>query len=76
MTMSKIKNLFFTEPALFVAVLEAVVLLAVAFGLSLTEVQIAAISAVATAIAAVIVRANVVPLRPLREFAESEEEST
>lgn len=49
------------EPAVFFAVVQAVLMLAVAFGFDLTDVQIAAILTLTSAVLALVVRSKVTP---------------
>jgi hypothetical protein len=53
------------EPALIVGLIEALLVLAVAFGLDLTAEQTAAIVAVATVLGGLVVRSQVTPVAEL-----------
>jgi hypothetical protein len=53
------------EPALIVGLIEALLVLAVAFGLNLTAEQTAAIVAVATVLGGLVVRSQVTPVAEL-----------
>jgi hypothetical protein len=53
------------EPALIVGLIEALLVLAVAFGLDLTAEQMAAIVAVATVLGGLVVRSQVTPVAEL-----------
>lgn len=50
------------EPALFAALINAIIACAIVFGLNLTEAQVAAIVVVANAILAIVVRSAVTPV--------------
>lgn len=50
------------EPALVVGLVEALLLLAVAFGLDLTAEQVGAVVAVATILGALVIRSQVTPV--------------
>lgn len=52
-----------SEPALILGVVQAVIALAISFGLHLTPAQVGAITALAAAISAFIVRAHVSPVK-------------
>jgi hypothetical protein len=52
------------EPALALALLQAIIALAVSFGLDLSPEQVGAILAVAAAVAALFLRRSVTPVRP------------
>jgi len=49
------------EPAMFVAVIQAILALVIAFGLDLTPEQVGAIMAVAAGVLGLVTRANVSP---------------
>jgi hypothetical protein len=52
-----------SEPVLILGAVNAIIMLAVGFGLKLTTEQITLVNAAATAITAVIIRQNVSPLQ-------------
>ena len=52
------------EPALFLALIQAVLVLAVGFGLNLSGDQVAAISAVSAAALGLVARSKVTPVQP------------
>ena len=52
-----------TEPALIAGLVQAILALAIAFGLDLTPVQVGAILAVTAAVLAVVVRSQVTPVK-------------
>jgi len=64
--LEKLRN----EPALVVGVLQAVLALAVSFGLDLSADQVGGIMAVSAAVLAVLVRSRVTPTRTIASRAE------
>lgn len=64
--LERLKN----EPALVVGVLQAVLALAVSFGLDLSADQVGGIMAVSAAVLAVLVRSRVTPTRTIASRAE------
>lgn len=64
-----IKNLWTREPTAVIATAQTIIALAVAFGLSLSAVQVGAIVAVMTSIGGLVIRSQVVPVAALEELA-------
>lgn len=54
------------EPALWVAIIDALLIVAISFGLPLEPVQKTAIDAVLAALAGVVIRSQVVPVAKLK----------
>ena len=61
-----------TEPAVIAGLIQAILALAIAFGLNLTEEQVGAILAVTAAILALVVRQNVYPAAKIEEGADED----
>ena len=57
---------FSSEPAVWIAVIDAVLILAVSFGLPLTGEQKGLIDALLTAVAGVAIRSQVVPVKKVQ----------
>ncbi len=55
-------NWITSEPALWIALVDAVLVVAVTFGLPLTDAEKSAIDAVLVALAGVVIRSQVVPV--------------
>lgn len=62
-------NLWKNEPAGVIAAVQAIIALAIAFGLNLTSEQIGAIVAVITVIGGLLIRSQVASVAALKEFA-------
>ncbi len=58
---------FSSEPVLYIAVVDAVLMLAVSFGLPLTPEQKAAIDALLGALAAIVIRSQVTPVAKAKQ---------
>ena len=60
-------RLFDREPVMFMAVVQALLALLIAFGLNLTGDQVGAIMAFSAALLALVVRQNVTPTPPMQQ---------